>query len=340
MKKLTLLLVLALVTGALAGCGSGSGGSGGSVTGIRSTGSDPTIPGSPEDRAAVLDEATRHPEFMEEALSGSNLVMSDQPAARGAYSIEATINPVSFSRRVRVASRSFEFAFADTDSTGRPTSAILTVHKELTGTLRILAADTTGSFNPPVTISKPISETWTRRLQFVRDTSGDGDDDDDDRGHGHLMTGGRDGGRNGARGRWQLVAVSAIQITTPNGEAGITSLQVQTAGSDTTLSDPLALVPVGGLPTVPAGTEVTLTATTPSADDIVLLLVGDRRIRLQSNGGGTHTGTFVVPNATGAQHFGLMVLTHDTLYDDTAPYDAETWLVPVVVGNAGLANAQ
>jgi hypothetical protein len=337
MKKLAWLTVLALVTGALAGCGS-SGGSG-SVTGIRATGSEPN-PGTPEDRAAVMDEATRHPEFMDEALSASSAVISSQiTTARGGSSVETAIQPVTFSRRVRVTARSFEFAFSDTDSTGAPTSAILTVHKDLTGTLRITAADTTGSFNQPVTISKPIAERWTRRLQFEREPGVPGGGDDDDRGHGHLITNGRDNG-SGNRARWQLVAVSAIQITSTNGGAELSSLRVETAGSDTTLSDPLTLVPVADLPTVPPGAEVTVTATTSSADDIALLLASDRRFRLRPNGDGTHTAVFTIPPATGAQNFGVMVLSHETLYDDVAPYEAETWILPVRVGNSGLASAQ
>lgn len=339
MKKLALLIVLGLTAFALAGCGS-------SPTSPNSVSSSqqPTVPGTPEDRSDVVTAADLHPEFMNDGVYASDASMSDRaPGASGGLSTEAAITPITFQRKVRFTDRTFEYAFSDTDSTGRPRSAILTVHRSLTGTLSITAADTTGSFNAPVKIKKSFTETWTRRLQFVRidkntGGKGDGDGDDDDvraggAGQTAIENGHGDGHGNGhdrPHYRWQLVGVSPILVDTPNGVTHIQSLRFQASGLDTTISDPLHIITLGSIPTLPPGTVVTITATTSAPDDIVLLLARDRRFRLNSNGVNTYSGTFTVPASSGAQHFGVDVLSHATLYDDTAAYDSETWLSPSV----------
>jgi hypothetical protein len=174
---------------------------------------------------------------------------------------------------------------------------------------------------------------------------GGGDDDDDNDGPDDDLRqapqagieGGdrRRGNRN--RGRWELVAVSGIQIRSVNNGVDITSLRFEAPGLDITIDDPLALHPVGSLPLLAPGTEVTITATTGSSDDIVLLLSRDRRIRLRSNGGNTHTGTVIVPPSGGPEHFGVNALSHETLHDDTAPYASESWLLPVRSGSFRLS---
>ncbi len=353
MKKLALLIILGLVAGAIAGCGD-------SPTAVQSGQSHNWVQGSAEDRAEVAAGAAAYPVFMDDGFYQSEESMSSQALGPdGTLSATVAIDPITFSRRVRVTDQSFEFAFADTDTTGRPTLAILTVHKDMTGVFRILADDTTGGFNPPVTIRKPISERWTRRLQFERDTSsggGDdnGDDDDDDdgdddsarrlgrdetagglgNGHGH----GR--GRGGNRARWELTAVSGIEIDTEGFQDRILSLRLEGSGLDTTITDALELFPVAGLPTLAPGSVMTITATTASSDDIVLLLSRNRRIRLQSNGDNTYSGTFTVPESFGCHHFGVNALSDSTLFDDTAPYNSETWILPVIAGSAALARAR
>ena len=74
--------------------------------------------------------------------------------------------------------------------------------------------------------------------------------------------------------------------------------------------------------------------TTATADDIVLLMLSQgRRVRLGANGDNTYTGTFTVPESFGCHHFGVSALSHDTLFDDVAPYDAETWILPIRAGD-------
>jgi len=45
----------------------------------------------------------------------------------------AAIHPLRYWRTIRSVDRSFEFAFADTDSTGHPTTAVVTIRKRLLG---------------------------------------------------------------------------------------------------------------------------------------------------------------------------------------------------------------
>jgi len=116
------------------------------------------------------------------------------------------------------------------------------------------------------------------------------------------------------------------------------SLRFEGEGFDTTITDPQAGISVEDLPTLPPRSEVTVTVTTNASDDIVFLLSRDRRIRLNSSGGNSYRGTFTVPRASGCQHFGVSALSHETLNDDTAPYDSESWLFPIKArGSGGLA---
>lgn len=59
---------------------------------------------------------------------------------------------------------------------------------------------------------------------------------------------------------------------------------------------------------------------------------------LESNGDNTHSGTFVVPQTLGCHHFAVNALSHDTLNDDVAPYDSETWILPVRARSGGPAS--
>jgi len=348
MRKLTTLIILGLAVGILTGCGD-------SPTGVKSVGTPYTTTGTPQDRAAVMAEAAAHPEFMDESIYGS---ADETPAARTGGSTLAVIDPITFSRRIRSAERHFTFAFSDTDTTGRPTTAILTIEKDLTGTFNILADDTTGGFGRPQLIRKPLSERWTRRLMFKRvsspshgdnddDDDGDDDGDDDDQGEDDARTttqaaviGPAELDHHGDRGlgHWQLTGVSGILIDTPEGNTQITSLRIQAAELDTTISDPLQFVTLEGLPAIQPGAEITVTATTNAADDIVLLLSAGGRRRLTANGDNTYSGTFVVPQSLGCHHFGVNALSHDTVFDDVASYDSESWLLPVRARTRSLAS--
>src|SRR5262249_58506264 len=100
-----------------------------------------------------------------------------------------------FWRSIRNVERTFEFAFSDTDTTGHPTTAIMTIHKTLTGSFNIQVEDTTGGFNRSV-IHKPLEDHWVRKLLFkrVRTTHSGGDGDRDDHGGKDKQGDDEDGG--------------------------------------------------------------------------------------------------------------------------------------------------
>ena len=46
----------------------------------------------------------------------------------------------------------------------------------------------------------------------------------------------------------------------------------------------------------------------------------------------------MVPQTLGCHHFAVNALSHDTLNDDVAPYDSETWILPVRARSGGPAS--
>ena len=61
------------------------------------------------------------------------------------------------------------------------------------------------------------------------------------------------------------------------------------------------------------------------------LYLRDMRFRLKNNGDDTYSGTFRTGWLTGVRHFGVNALSHGTLFDDTAPYDSQRWVLPYVL---------
>src|SRR5262245_10107585 len=113
MSKLIALVAFAAAAFALAGCGDS----------VQSVAPTTTSVGTAAERAAVMEEAARHPEFMEDGVYDSTEPMSNALPG-GTLSTLAAIDPITFWRRFRVADKHFEFVFSDTDTTGRPTMAL------------------------------------------------------------------------------------------------------------------------------------------------------------------------------------------------------------------------
>jgi len=104
--------------------------------------------------------------------------------------------------------------------------------------------------------------------------------------------------------------------------------------TDTTITDPLEMHRLRRVLHIPAGTEVVVTVTTGSADDLVLLYRWHHRFRFHNNGDGTFTFRWTTSNEPGLRHFGVNALSRGTLFDDAAPYDSQAWLFPFVVNPA------
>ncbi len=315
-------LLLLLAVGALSGCSRNN-----ALT-------TPASSGMTTPQAQVMTEMTQQPGVIEDGISDSEAEMSSSTGTGGL----AAIQPLTFWRRFRAHERTFEFAFSDTDSTGQPTRAIVTIRTHLTGTFNILAAatnDTTRGTSAMIgvgvglsaesdstrhVIHKPLDETRVRRVllrraKLPRDVPMDADCDHDS-----------------TRVRWRLAAVSGVKVTSKDNTTQVLSVRIQSGTLDTTLTDPLAFVRLRTLLRLPPGMPVKITVTTNHTDDVVVLHHNDRRFRLVSNNDGTYTGDFQCRLfARGLWHFGVDAIAHATLYDDTAPYDSQRWVFPYII---------
>ena len=299
-----LLLVAALA----AGCGK-SGTSTGPFAGSGSSG----------DQAEVTEQLAQNPSYVDDDVSTS----SDITAAQGTATESGTqplgtlaaIQPIQFWRTISDVHRTFEFAFSDTDSTGHPTVAVVTVRKRLSGSFNILTAPPQDSVFENSVVHKPLHEEWVRRilLRRVRVSEFGGP-------------------------RWRIAALSGVRVTSRDAQAHIDSLRVQASGVDTTFTDPLAFQRLRHVLYFDVGDSVTLTVTTQRNDDVVVLQHRDRRFRLHNNGDDTYTGVFHVRLLAGLHHLGVNALSNGTLFDDQAPYDSQSWILPYVVRPTELAS--
>lgn len=262
------------------------------------------------ERAEVMGALADSPEALDEGEYDHAESWSAAGAAGGA-TLDAAIHPLRWWRVIRERDRSFEFAFADTDSVGRPTRAVVTVHTRMRGAFHVLAG-TPGDSLPPRDsldhIRKPLADHAVRRI-LLRRVPAPGD----------------------ARARWRVVAVSGVEVTARDAQTEILSLRIQTAARDTTIENPLAFALLRRIVRVEPGEVVTLTATTRAADDVVVLLHRGARFRFENNGDGTHTGRWRAPDHRGLRHVGVNALARTTLFDDEAPYDSQAWILPYAV---------
>lgn len=307
---LTLPLMIALLTGC-------------SRQGDLSGPQNPGTTGAGSDQAEVASALAAEPSYVDDEVSESpdqtSLQSSDPASASadaGLFSAEAAIRPLAFWRTIRNVERRFEFAFADTDSTGRPTTAVVTAHRFMLGTFNILVGDEVPEGSPPQAhvIHKPLSDHGVRRLLLKRVPVPESD-----------------------RRAWRVVATSGVKITSREARTRIESLRVQSGLLDTTITEPLAFFRLRSIIKLDPLADVTLTATTLREDDVVLLHLRDHRVRFHNNGDHTYTATFRVPDRTGLHHVGVNALANGTLFDDAAPYDSQSWIEPYLVHPLQLA---
>jgi len=293
MKSRVCLALLALAGLALAGCGHSTGST--QATAAPPTGSD---------QAQVASVLSDNPDYANE-----DLYQSQQSQAYDGASGFAAIRPLNFWRVITNVQSTFDTQFGPPDSTGRPTTALVTIHRHLTGTFNISTAVVTPTDTTRSVIQKPLDDAWTRRIALVRVP---------DRMDPAIM-------------RWRLAGTSGVVVRTRGGSTQVQSLRLTTADLDTTITDPLEMHRLRRVLLLPAGTEVTLTATTGSADDVVLFYGHDSRRRFTNNGDGTFTFHFTVGRFLGIRNIGVDALSHGTLFDDSAPYDSNAWIFGFVV---------
>jgi hypothetical protein len=275
----------------LAGCGSSS---------------DPVAPtsGTSADESAIQQEMSQHPDLVDdEGISSSADVLEADASASMSASLGVTLQrPLRFWRHIRSVERRFEFTFADSDSVGRPTTARVRIHTFLAGTFNVAVGD---SGTVDSVVHKPLHDHAVRHVLLRR----------------MRLPGARHDG-------WKIVATSGVQVTSRDAATQIVSLRVQSAGLDTTITDPLALFRLRAILKVASGEATTLTVTANRNDDVVLLYTRLGRFPFHNNGDNTYTGTWRAPVFEGFRHFGINALSHGTLFDPAAPYDSRAWILP------------
>jgi hypothetical protein len=180
------------------------------------------------------------------------------------------------------------------------------VTKELSGVLHL-----SDGLDPPTEAKKSFEDVAVRSLYFER------------RGPPHVHP---------WRG-WKLKAISGAAIASPGATRTIHSVRVQAENVDETITNVSDLVRIHDLLTLPPNSEVTLTVETGDATDAVFfhLKRNEVRMELASVGDGTFTGTFVTTKRNGPHHVVVDVLSHGSLFDDTAAYDNVAWGIPYLI---------
>jgi len=334
-------LSLLLVAASLAGCGK----------------SNPVATNSTSSRA-VMEAQVSHAVALGAPVVEDGLMESADQTAIGASvagaQAAALIQPLHYWRHITDVERTFAFVFSDTDSTGMPTRAVVTIHKKLAGTFNILFDATPGDsmlFDSVAVVKKPLHDFWERKV-LLRRVPKMADDDEDENSpmamNSHPGDDDEHGGGDSSQVEWRIVGVSGVKVTSfdPANSSGdnlafgstkIQSLRLMSASGDTTITEPLDFFRLRHTPAFISGDDVTITATTMTNDDVVVLLRTGFRRRFHNNGDNTYTLTVHVEPEEGLHHFGVNALSHGTLFDDTAPYDSQAWILPFRVKPSDVA---
>ena len=256
------------------------------------------------DEAQIARALQEAPEFVQEDITSSSLPLVDEAA--GGF---AAIDPLRFWREISGVRTELRTEFLNPDPNGRPLLAIVTIHRVLTGTFNIAAREITGEDTTIALVRKRLADDWTRRIALVR----------------------RPVPNDTALTRWRLAGTSGVDVRTRDGVTRLQSLRIEAPGVDTTITDPLELHRLRHILRIADEVAVKLTATTLAPDDVVLFHGRDQRRRFVNNGDGTHTFMFRSGRFEGLRHFAVDALSHGTLFDDTAAYDSNAWVLPYAV---------
>jgi hypothetical protein len=304
-------LVMLLVTGLLAGCGAQNRITGGE-TGATAA-EDAEVSSELAANGDLVDEAVFEADL--EAQLDVEVGLDGRPRQGEPPALRDSLRrpPLRFWRRITGVRRSFEFTYRDTDSTGRPVTAHVTVNKVLSGKFFVAKPE---SGQRPVVVEKPLVDHWVRRLVLHRVPV-----------------------RGFARPQWRVVGTSGVQITSRPGDTRIVSIRIQGETQDTTITDPLALFRLRGVLKLDASDSLRITVTTLRNDDVVVLQMRDRHLPFRNNGDNTYSFRLRVPRLGGVHHLGINALSHGTLFEARAAYDSQAWILPYVVPPTELADA-
>lgn len=271
--------------------------------------------GNPGDRysqADLLEAMVPAAALIEEGLFADPAEISlAGPSPSSQEATASPIQPLRFWRHITDVRRSYEVAFADSDSVGLPTTAIVTMHKRLAGTFNIVP-EPENEGDPRTVIRKELRDHWVRRVKLRRIVR-------------------LDDSRYGER--WRVAAVSGVRVTSRDAASEIVSVRVRAGDLDATITEPLAFFNLRRILRFDVDAEVTLTVTTARSDDVVLLYRSGHREKMANHGDNTYTATFPAGDLEGWRHFGVNALSHGTLYDDELPYDSRAWILPYVIAS-------
>ncbi len=300
-KSLLILAMLVMAAGSLTGCGKSSE----SMSPVSSTGP------SAVDQAEVAAAVAASPEYSGEDVHQNDLDMALEDSPVGAL---AAIRPLHWARSISEVSRRIDIEWRAPDDHGRPTIALVTLHKRFLGDLHIAYAQISEDDTTRGRLTKPIDEHWVRRVALHR-----------------VRVAADLASSDTARFVWRLVGTSGVEVTSAEATTEIQSIRLQAGDVDTTITDPLELHRLRRLIHVSPMTPLKLTVTTGRADDTVILYRHDMRARFQNNGDGTHSLRWMTGDFAGLRHFGVNALSRGTLFDDTEPYDSNSWILPFAV---------
>ena len=284
---------LALAGLALAGCGRSTG----------STQATATQPPTGSDQAQVATVLSQNPAYVNE-----DLYQSQQAQAYDESTGMAAINPLRFWREITNVQSTFDTEFGSPDTSGRPTTALVTIHRHLTGTFDIVAGSVSPTDTTRQLVQKPLDDNWTRKIALVRVPL-----------------------RIPGFSSWRLAGTSGVTVHSTGHVTKVQSLRIQSDGIDTTITGPLEMHRLRRVLLFAVGSNVKLTAMTGNANDVVLFYGHDMRRRFTSNGDGTFTFNFIAGRFPGLRNFGVDALSNGTLFDDTAAYDSDGWIFGYVV---------
>lgn len=283
-------IILAFAAALAGGCGKSS------------TAPAPTQTG---DLAQVSATLANSASLVDDGLAESTSQVTASLGPAGTASVETAIRPFTWWQSIAAETRTWTFAWSDSDSTGHPRTCIATLTKHMTGSLIVVPVSPSDSTQPDTTrITKALDKTLTRqvKLQLLSLSSGR---------------------------QWKVVALTGAFVTTPNAVTHLQSIRIHTSsGIDTLITDPRAFFTLRQVLTFAGNDSVTVTATTLRTDDAVYIHRWDWRHRLKNNFNGTYSFTWVTSTWSGWRHFGIQAMSHGSIYDDTLPFDTEAWHLP------------
>jgi hypothetical protein len=312
MKVFRSIVPLLLLTGVLAGCSK----------------KNPTsaVPSGTtgDEQAKISAVLATQPALLNDGVSDASDITPFSLTLAGGAQPASAIQPLRFWRTITSRERTFEFAFSDTDSTGKPTSAIVTIHTKLKGRFNILigvpGSDSTPMDSTLKTIHKPLEDERVRRVLLRRVTASEG---------WHNRYDGEPGEEDDHESAWKIVGTSLARMTSPDAATQIQSVRLQSGTVDTTITDPLSFFRLRRLPCIMARDSVMVTVTTLRNDDVVVFMSASRRFRFHNNGDNTYTGVWRTGLFFhGLNQVGVNALSNGTVFDDQAAYDSDAWIVP------------